>query len=421
MIPPIKWFQASVLAITAFNLILVFVRILFARKRNPLAGKMLLVWFFGEGIAMFMMFIIGTGIIVHIPWLYRLPSPGYFLIFPSAYLYMRMILTKNGGLTRWDALHILPAVLHFFEYLPFYLKPYSYKLEVVRAVVSNPLGAFTHTEGILLEYQHIMLMGILGMGYAIAMFRLLSHSKKAGEFVTDYSSKMRRLLWFFVLLQFIFALSPIVFLGIPQIVPMNSSGIMLFLVLALTQLGAAIIFILYPNLQNGIRELPENSMVSTNGFLNKASVVSAQIPSQVIEKDHSTPSKIVPKVTAQQQLFINRLEEHLAIHKSFLNKNFSVVDLAHELNVPTDYLSNFLNQVMGQRFSDYINLKRIAYMEGRILNEALKKYTLESIAMESGFNTRLTFIRAIIKLKGCSPKVYFKGVIKQDLMTKGGN
>ena len=419
MIDPMKWLETSVLAITGFNLILVFVRILLANRRIQPANLFLLAWFVIMAIAMIMMFLINTALIVHIPWLYRLPSPLYFLIFPSAYLWIRMISTKNRPLRKWDALHLLPAVLHFFEFLPFYLKPYSYKLEVVRDIVSDPMGAFAQNEGVLLDYQHILLNGIIGLGYVFAMFRLMSHLKLADDSTKTYHSEMRRLLWVFVLLQLLFALSPFVPLGFPQIELGNLRGTILYLALALTQLSVTIIFILYPNLHNWIREFAEYGMEPINGFPDKTSDVSTPVPSQITEIDHSYPINFVSdNLTAKQQLFINGLDNYFAMHQSFLNKNISVSSLANELHVPNHYLSNYLNRVIGQRFSDYINMKRIAHVERRVLNGALSNYTLEAIALESGFSTRLTFIRAIKKHKGCSPKVYFKGIIKHGLSTK---
>jgi AraC-like DNA-binding protein len=411
MIHPSTWLEAMVLAIAGFNLMLVFVKILFSKSQVPQARMLLLAWFFGMAVGMLMLFLMDTELILHVPWLYRMPSPGYYLIFPAAYLYLRMILTNNSRLTRWDALHLMPALLHFLELLPFYLKPNAYKLEVVQAVLSKPLGAFAQGEGLLAQHQNLMLIGVFGLGYTFAMFRLMRITNKAEHAAVGHVLKMRRLLWVFIFLQLIFAITPIVLLGFPQLGLEDVRGTLLYVTLAITQLGAAVLFIFYPDLQNGVYDFEEED----NSPTDEAHL---QNQSKTVAKDISTLQQIGLNATERSQNLRKDLEEHLNKNKSFLNKNINLIALASQLNVTADQLLHVLNKEIGLRFSDYINLMRIEYMEARIIKEDLKKYTLETIALESGFNTRITFIRATTKLKGCSPKVYFRTVTKQHKMMK---
>jgi AraC-like DNA-binding protein len=59
------------------------------------------------------------------------------------------------------------------------------------------------------------------------------------------------------------------------------------------------------------------------------------------------------------------------------------------------------------RFTDYINEKRIHYMDEKIREGGLKQFTLEALALSAGFNSRVTFIRAVKKIKGVTPSEYF--------------
>jgi AraC-like DNA-binding protein len=332
-------------------------------------------------------------------------------------LFIRFALTKKSGLRWWDLVHLVPTLFHFFAFLPFYLIPTAPKLEILRDVLSNPLGAFAYREGLLTDFQHIRLMGALGLGYAIAMFWLMHASKKDSNSVLVNAPKLNRLLWIFILLQFIFAIAPIVLLSFPEWGFENLRGTLLYLVLGLCQLAAAIIFIFYPNLN---KELTGLATEEDRAVPMKPEPEDSfpQVGLGKVEVEESASYSLASGESATQQPLIIQLEEFVAAQKSFLIKNISAAALANQLDVTADQVKRALNEEFGLRFNDYMNLKRIEYMESCILKEELTKYTLESIALESGFNTRITFIRATNKLKGCSPKVHFRKVIKQHKMMK---
>jgi AraC-like DNA-binding protein len=46
-------------------------------------------------------------------------------------------------------------------------------------------------------------------------------------------------------------------------------------------------------------------------------------------------------------------------------------------------------------------------MKEKIKEGELKQFTLEALALSAGFHSRITFIRAVKKLKGVTPSEYF--------------
>ena len=67
------------------------------------------------------------------------------------------------------------------------------------------------------------------------------------------------------------------------------------------------------------------------------------------------------------------------------------------------YISNYLNNVLGTTFFDYVNQYRLSYAE-QLLRQT--KMSIEEIADRSGFNSRSTFRRAFLKRFGCAPSHY---------------
>ena len=99
------------------------------------------------------------------------------------------------------------------------------------------------------------------------------------------------------------------------------------------------------------------------------------------------------------------LEQIVEERQLYLNKNLTLQDLAQALNSNRTYVSNYLSQVRGQTFYDYVNQLRIERVCLPMMREH-PEYKLEHIAQESGFASISTFRRAFIKLTGQTPSQY---------------
>jgi AraC-like DNA-binding protein len=64
--------------------------------------------------------------------------------------------------------------------------------------------------------------------------------------------------------------------------------------------------------------------------------------------------------------------------------------------------------VLKLNFNDYINSLRIEEFIKLYKADTNKQFTMLSLALDSGFNSKPTFNRAFKKLKGVSPKAYFE-------------
>nr|WP_297918059.1 helix-turn-helix domain-containing protein [uncultured Allomuricauda sp.] len=85
----------------------------------------------------------------------------------------------------------------------------------------------------------------------------------------------------------------------------------------------------------------------------------------------------------------------------FRNPNLKIADLAKDLNVPSQRLSQFLNDNMGKSFSNFINEYRINAAKKMLLHE--DRYKAETIGYECGFNSKSTFFTTFKKLTGHTP------------------
>ena len=102
-------------------------------------------------------------------------------------------------------------------------------------------------------------------------------------------------------------------------------------------------------------------------------------------------------------LLTDRLDDHMAMNKPYLKQGYKLRDLADEIDVPMTRLSAHINHVHGTNFSGYVNELRIEHAISKMRDHAHRNKTLEAIAEESGFQNRITFIRAFKRSKGVTP------------------
>lgn len=101
-----------------------------------------------------------------------------------------------------------------------------------------------------------------------------------------------------------------------------------------------------------------------------------------------------------------RLDECMGKDKLYLNPKLTLVDVAAAVGTNRTYLSDYLNNMLGTTFYEYINEFRVreACM---IIDEArAERRTLQEIADMSGFNSMSTFNRSFVRIVGMNPSQY---------------
>jgi AraC-like DNA-binding protein len=100
---------------------------------------------------------------------------------------------------------------------------------------------------------------------------------------------------------------------------------------------------------------------------------------------------------------------HFEKNKHYLKQNIVVQSLSDEFGTNTKYLSTIVNVYKKKRFVDYINDLRI---DDAVLclqkDNNLKKFTIEALANEFGFNNAESFSNAFYKRTGLKPSFFIK-------------
>jgi AraC-like DNA-binding protein len=357
-------------------------------SKNP-ANYFLLAHVIIEGIAIFMIFSIKTEFIKEIPWLYRVPRPFYLLNYPFVYFYLRKTLLDNHKLYRIDFLHALPFVLYIIYCLPYYLSSMDFKIQVVNAVVANPYVAHANGEGIISTKLFSSGRLIQAIIYAILIWRIIIKWKNQESIKLNSYYELNN--WVTVF-GFLVLLTPFsILFNLINIFNFSQTSRETVLIgaMALNQIILCFMMYYYPTIQFG---LPR--------FIK---LIDDDVKSEPIEK-------MSKKIIFNEDIFenykerLNRIMEH---KKVYLSPKYTATDLAKEMGIPQYHLTYYLNNYLGSSFSNYINSQRIFHIKNRIDNGELKGLTLEAIALESGFSSRINFIKVVQRLTGKNPSSYF--------------
>ena len=115
----------------------------------------------------------------------------------------------------------------------------------------------------------------------------------------------------------------------------------------------------------------------------------------------------------------NILNSKLDHDKIYLCEDLTLSMLAHELNIHSYQLSQFLNNHMGQNFNTLVNSYRIRDARHKLIHEQEK--SILTIAFEVGFNSKASFNRVFKDITKMSPSGYRKfspNLLKNSSMVK---
>mgnify|MGYP000666352223 CR=1 FL=1 len=127
-----------------------------------------------------------------------------------------------------------------------------------------------------------------------------------------------------------------------------------------------------------------------------------------IKKTEKRDEKTIQKNNYKQQEQFKKIDSHIRSNNKFLKSKYTLQNLSKETNIGISTLSLIINSYAQRSFTDYINEMRIEQAKHLLIDPSYIEYTITSIGLESGFNSKSTFYTAFKKHTGCTPSQFKK-------------
>jgi AraC-like DNA-binding protein len=319
-------------------------------------------------------------------------SPILFFPAPLFYLVTRNLFGDKSNLTKKDLFHFVPGILHAIDLIPFFLKPISEKTRIAEAIIHNPLEI------------NFLIGGIISI-QIIHYIRILSffiYLLAALYCVTKFLNKRDKGLperWLVFTLVFLLAIKFFILLQYLNLIQYEITGNLIFKFKEIILFFILISIFIYSfyNLFKIKLNIVENEVYVKHKFVDKN-----KFKEEAKNLDTNFKSVALDLNQSLKKLF----EED----RIYLNKNISASELAAYLNIRARDLPSLIQDTYGCSYIGLISKFRIQYVKSEIEQFYLDKHTLESLAFDAGFNSRITFFNTFKKETGLSPSAYWKSV-----------
>lgn len=351
--------------------IVLSILLFFFNKSNGKANKILaiLIFIFSLRLAEFTGY--WTPFFLNYPQFSFLTSSFPFLYGPLLYFYVRQKTNAKKVFGKLELLHFLPFVLHFLSLLPYYVQGSEYKLSVLMNSIYTGDPILSLRFFIIRSAQDVSMLIYAGM--SLWLLYNSAHS--------------------------IINKKPAGYTWLRNI----TAGFAIFVFLEVMNLIEMIIF-----KYKFIAEIESILMISSSALIYTLGYFAMKKPAILSEKDFANGSRYAKSGLTNNlvQHYLNRIFKSMEDEKPFRDSELSLTTLSKNLNIPQHHLSQILNEKLNQSFFEFVNKYRVEEVKKLLLCPDHSHYTILAIALEAGFNNKVSFNSAFKKHTGVTPSQY---------------
>lgn len=328
-------------------------------------------------------FMMSGNIIPHLLALTETAFPISFLIGPLYYLYVRSLLEGRLRFRLYDLLHIGPCLYMIHRMLPFFLLPTSVKIGYIRSVyLANALGELS-PQVLFNVWFNLIQMSVY---FFLAYWSISRHERYARQLSSNagtivYLADLRKLTIGYGVYVLGFGITA------TALSLLKSYGIVVDAIWNLAKSG----FIYVIGYQALTRRFPlmEASAGGGSEQTREADPVGEALSSVfLVEGEKYRRSGLSAE---QAGHYFARLRELMETHQVYTDIDLRLSNLAQQLSVTPNQLSQIINQQASKSFYDFVNEYRINHAI-HLLKEHPDKTVLD-IALAVGFSNKATFNR----------------------------
>lgn len=360
--------------------------LLLSKSRKTVADKILFFWLIIIGVHLFLFYLFYNKIDYKYPYLLGINIPLPLFHGPFLYLYTKAI---TNQLKNWkiNLLHFLPAIISYLSLIDFFQLSGNEKI----LLFENQGKGFENI-------MNLIITAIVCSGIIYVFLSILSTRKHKKTVLNQSSSNEKiNLSWLNYLVYGI---------GVSWLFVLYGNDEILFTVVVLF-----VIFIGYFGInQVGIFTNTDLLKLETKStfYTYTAPTLDTYIIEDKVQKNQKYEKSGLKQETAIEihKLLCQKIENE----KWFTNSELTLVELAQNLDILPNKLSQVINTFEGKNFYDYINSKRVELFLKLVENPENRKYTILSLAFDCGFNSKSSFNKHFKKITNQTPSVYISSL-----------
>jgi len=315
---------------------------------------------------------------------------------PFIYFYVRGTIQDTGKLRPKDALHFIPLAINLAGLTPHIISPFSEKLALANKILSNlsTLPSYQIDVFMPIEVNFVMRPLLILLYASYSIYILINFKKRQPEIQSSpqYRITFR---WLFAFLAVSFASTACYLYFVSGFINDDPTKALLKLnwatyVMTFTMFAFCAFLLNYPQILYG---LPHFS----SGNDEKSENVEFTLESDLEEKFRELAEQI---------------KDYFDTTEPYLNPDFSLSNLAQELDVPQHHISYCFRFIFKQGFPKMKSEYRIAFAKKLLDSPEMNYLSFEGIGQVSGFSTRSSFYAAFQEIEGCSPGEYREKLVK---------
>lgn len=325
-------------------------------------------------------------------------APLNLLAGPFLYLYVRGTLTDNAKLDKMDWVHFLPAILQFIGIIPWFFVSFDEKMAISQEIIEDVNKVFQIKMNFIFTVEAAYIARpLLLLGYTLyaakelwkfSPFNKVNLNTPSNQLFLSYKWLVF-LLSLMTILSLSYTILTFQFLG----EDINKTLILSGGLNSITGgvLGIiTLILLFFPQILYGMP-----AYRTKNAFKNEAE------PENVMLQEEKKGEDI--NLSNPFEELVLKIHAFLQMEKPYIDPDFSVESLAKSLDVPLNHVTYCLNEIMQTKFTVLRQKYRIDYAKQLLRTDTAQHYTIEAIALQSGFSTRSSFYNAFKVQTGMTP------------------
>ncbi|EQB92782.1 helix-turn-helix domain-containing protein [Elizabethkingia anophelis] len=363
---PVIFYLSSVF-ITCFSAFLIL-----GKTKKQTADYLLAIWFFIIAIHLIFFILFYSGQFSSFPYLLGLDIPLPLIHGPMLYLYILCLTGQQPNRYKW-LLHFAPAILTYIYLISFFTLTSQEKIHVYE--YGNT--AYRFFRKIIMVI--IILSGILYVTLSIMTVR--QYKRRISDLYSN--TEKINLNWSYYLITGI---------ALIWVAVIMKNETLIFTLVGLFILVASYFGITHANI------------------LGLSAIQSNNSEEKQVVNENSITVKYQKNFAGEEviQSIYQKLSFRMEHEKLYKDPELNLNQVAVLLNVHPNILSQTINSVENKNFYDYINQHRIEEFKRIVILPENQKFTILSLAFESGFNSKTSFNRNFKKYMDCSPREFIK-------------